>query len=91
MDLALALNKLGIPHEHRGPCAQSDAQYADFAAKWRGPGRPPTEADLEAAWQEVLLERPELALSHDEQRARRVNRLEERLAAIEARLAALEA
>ena len=91
MDLALALNKLNVPLEDRGPCAQSDSTYEAFAAKWRGsPRRPPPKEALEAAWQQLLIEQPDLALPHAEQAAKKTGRLEERLKALEARVAALE-
>lgn len=58
-DLPIALERLVateriLASDDWGPSAQSDSPYAEFAAGWRGQSPVPTDAELQAAYDEVL-------------------------------------
>lgn len=54
MDIPLVLESLR-PGVSWGPNAQSDATYAQLVSTWpAASGTPPTEAEMEQAWQDIL-------------------------------------
>ncbi len=67
MDMVLILDRLKIPNADRGSCAQSDATYNQMVAAWVGPSTPPTLVQVQAAWDAIILENPELVLTGIEQ------------------------
>jgi hypothetical protein len=56
VDIPLVLERLR-PGVSWGPNAGSYSTYADLAATWPGPSAVPTQAEMDAAWTQILAER----------------------------------